>query len=371
MKILQILPSLDDGGVERGTVDSNRYYVQHGHESWVISAGGKRVAEITRDGGKHVTLDVKSKNPLTALPRAWALRKVLRQIRPDIIHFRSRVPGWLTLLANAAHDLKIPTVSTMHGLNHPCFYSSVMVRADQVVCVSTAGLAFVNEHYPWVNHDKITVIPRGVDLDTFNPDNLNHQWMKAFIQEYHLEGKFVATAIGRVSALKGIDTLVRAAAIVRKQLPQLAVLIVGAPQKNQENVMEALKVLTEELELSDCVHFTGSQRNVPEIAALSDVVCSCNTKKPESFGRTVAEALAMNTPVVAAKHGGVLDIIREGEDGFFFEPGNVSALCDALMAIKQSAFHDLRTHIAENFTADLLAQKTLAIYEALLQTQRA
>lgn len=367
MRILQILPSLDDGGVERGTVDSNRLYVAAGHESWVISAGGKRVAEIERDGGKHLTLDVKSKNPLTALPRTFALRRALRQIRPDIIHFRSRVPGWLTLWANAARDLKIPVVSTMHGLNHPCFYSSVMVRADRVICVSTAGLAFVNEHYPWVAAEKIKVIPRGVDLDTFSPDHLDTAWMKEFIQTHQLEGKFIATAVGRVSALKGIDTLVRATAELKDTLPELVALVVGGPQKNQEHVMDDLRTLADSLGISDRVLLVGSQRKIPEIAALSNVVCSCNTKKPESFGRTVAEALAMNTPVVAAKHGGVLDIIRDGVDGYFFEPGNATALAEVLLKVKQTTYGDLRTHIAENFTAACLAKSTLALYEEVLR----
>lgn len=366
MKILQILPSLDDGGVERGTVDSNRFYVEAGHESWVISAGGKRVKEIERDGGKHLTLDVKSKNPLTAFPRAMRLRKALRTIRPDIIHFRSRVPGWLTLWANATKDLNIPVISTMHGLNHPCFYSSVMVRAKRVICVSSAGLAFVNENYPWVDQAKLTIIPRGVDLNTFSPERLDYAWMKAFQQQYQLEGKFVATAIGRVSALKGIETLVRAVAVLKDIVPNLVVLVVGGPQKNQEHVLDDLHTLAETLGISDRVHFTGSQKNIPEIAALSSVVCSCNTKKPESFGRTVAEALAMNTPVIAAKHGGVLDIIREGEDGFFYEPGNADALAEVLQRIPTTQFKDLRQHIADNFTAARLAQKTLALYEEVL-----
>ena len=143
MRIVQVLPSLGDGGVERGTVDSNRLYVEAGHESWVISAGGPRAARIVADGGRHVTLDVRGKNPLSAPWRAWALRRALREIRPDVVHFRSRVPGWLTLWANRA--LGLPTVSTLHGLNHPGLYSSVMVRADRVICVSTAGRAFVEE----------------------------------------------------------------------------------------------------------------------------------------------------------------------------------------------------------------------------------
>ncbi len=366
MRILQILPSLDDGGVERGTVDSNRLYVEAGHESYVISAGGKRVAEIERDGGHHVVVDVRSKNPLTALPRMVALRRALRKIRPDVIHFRSRVPGWLTLWANAAKDLRIPTVSTMHGLNHPCFYSSVMVRADRVISVSTAGEAFIREHYPWVPTEKQRVIPRGVDVETFDPAKVDTAWIADFKKQFGLEGKFVAAAIGRISSLKGVDVLIRAVAELKETMPQLVALIVGGPQKHQENYIEELHALAEELGVTDRVIFTGSQKKVAEIDALADVLCSCNVRKPESFGRTVAEALAMNTPVVAAAHGGVLDIIRDGVDGFLVPPGDAKALAEALQKIEHTTFKGLREHITSTFTASCMAQSTLAIYDELL-----
>ncbi len=365
MKILQILPSLDDGGVERGTVDSNRLYIEQGHESWVISAGGKRVAAIEADGGHHMTVDVKSKNPLTALPRMWALRKALRKIRPDVIHYRSRVPGWLTLWANAASDLRIPTVSTLHGLNHPCFYSSVMMRADRVIAVSSVGAQFIRDNYPWVPEEKVTIIPRGIDLETFNPETVDSAWQREFAQAYDLEGKFVATAVGRVSALKGIDTLIRATALL-KDWEAFTAVVVGGPQKNQEHVLDDLKALADELGVAHKVRFTGSQRKVPEIAHLSNVVCSCNTKKPESFGRTVAEALAMNTPVVAAKHGGVLDIVRDEIDGYFYPPCDAEALAEALRKIPSLSTAGLRQHIDDNFTAPHMVNATLKIYQSLM-----
>lgn len=364
MRILQILPSLDDGGVERGVVDSNRLYVAAGHESWVISAGGRRVAEVARDGGRHVTLDVKGKNPLSAPLRMLALRRALRRIRPDVIHYRSRVPGWLALWANRARDLRLPTVSTLHGLNHPCLYSSVMVRADRVICVSSAGRAFVREHYPWVPEGRLAVIPRGVDLKTFDPARLDRAWMEAFRRERGLGGRFVAAAIGRVSSLKGVDVLIRAMAALRDR-QEVVALIVGGPQRHQENYMESLRRLARELGVEARVIFAGSQRKIPEIAALADVVCSCNVRKPESFGRTVAEALAMGTPVIAAAHGGVLDIVRDGRDGFLVPPGDPEALADAIRRVLGARFGGLRAHIAERFTAERMARDTLALYAGL------
>lgn len=364
MRILQILPSLDDGGVERGVVDANRLYVAAGHESWVISAGGRRVAEIVRDGGHHVTLDVKGKNPLSAPWRMMALRRTLRRIRPDVIHYRSRVPGWLTLWANRARDLRLPTVATLHGLNHPCLYSSVMVRADRVICVSTAGRAFVREHYPWVPEARLAVIPRGVDLAAFDPARVDAAWSADFRRAYGLEGKFVAAAIGRVSSLKGVDVLIRAVAALR-DWPELTALIVGGPQRHQENYMESLHALARELGVEGRVVFAGSQRKIPEIAALADVVCSCNVRKPESFGRTVAEALAMGTPVIAAAHGGVLDIVRPGQDGFLVPPGDVAALAEALRRVRGTTFTGLREGVAARFTAERMARDTLALYQTL------
>ena len=367
MRIVQILPALDDGGVERGTVDSSVRYVQAGHESWVISAGGKRVQDILRGGGKHVQLPVKSKNPLSVPWRVHLLRQALRRIRPDIIHYRSRVPGWLTRWANASADLRIPTVSTLHGLNHPGWYSRIMVRADRVVCVSTAGRAFVRQHYPEVPESRLVVIPRGVDLERFDPAHLDAEWTANFRERFGLEGKFVATAVGRISALKGLDVLLRAVAEARKEIPEIVALIVGDPQEGQERVFADLQQLVGELGIEANVRFAGSQRQIPEIDALADVVCSCNVKKPESFGRTVAEALAMDTPVIAAAHGGVLDIVREGVDGFLVPPGDSHALAQALIQIRRTPLRNLRQHIAENFTADRMVADTLALYNSLLQ----
>ena len=270
MRILQILPSLNDGGVERGTVDSNRLYVAAGHESIVLSAGGKRAARIEADGGRHVTLDVRSKNPLTAPFRAHALRRLLRALRPDLIHFRSRVPGWLTLWAN--RPLGIPTVSTMHGLNHPGLYSSVMVRADRVICVSTAGRDFVRAHYPWVPESRLTVIPRGVDLDAFDPARLDRAWMADFRKRWGLEGRFVAAAIGRVSRLKGVDVLIRAVAALKEEWPALTALVVGGPQKHQEDYLAELQALARDLGVADRVVFHGELHG----EALDRVAAACD-----------------------------------------------------------------------------------------------
>ncbi|MDT8423606.1 MAG: glycosyltransferase, partial [Desulfuromonadales bacterium] len=98
MKIVQLLPELNEGGVERGVVELSRELVKRGHESIVISNGGKQARQIALDGGEHIQLDLCSKNPLTAPIRILKLRRCLRELNPDIIHARSRVPAWLAWL---------------------------------------------------------------------------------------------------------------------------------------------------------------------------------------------------------------------------------------------------------------------------------
>jgi hypothetical protein len=83
MKIVQLLPELNEGGVERGTMELSRELVKLGHESIVISAGGKLKEQIKKDGGTHITFDVCSKNPFTVPVRMVQLRKILRELNPD------------------------------------------------------------------------------------------------------------------------------------------------------------------------------------------------------------------------------------------------------------------------------------------------
>lgn len=362
MRIVQIIPALNDGGVERGTAESNREYIRCGHTSIVISSGGRWVKTIEADGGKHYTMDVKSKNPLTFLPRMLQLRRLLREINPDVVHLRSRVPAWLHLFAN--RPLGIPSVATLHGLHSTGFYSSVITRFDRVICVGSQGVEYLKRYYH-VPEDKIDLIHPGIDATTFNPEKLDQAFMQNFVKEYYLSGKFVATAVGRITSLKGFEVLIRAVAELKESFPELVALIVGSVQQNQETYAAELKTLAETLGVTDRIHFTGSQTRVPEIYSLSNVVCSCNTHKPEAFGRTAVEALVMDRPVIAAAHGGMLDIVRDGVNGWLVPPGDSHALAEKLILAKTAQWHGLRDYALANFSMEQMTEKTLAVYRKI------
>lgn len=355
-----MLPELNEGGVERGVVELSRELVKRGHESIVMSAGGRLAEEIEKDGGRHIAIDLCSKNPLSASLRMKQLRKQLNALKPDVIHARSRVPAWLAYWAN--RSLHIPFVTTVHGFNSVSAYSAIMSRGDRVICVSGAIKHYIQKHYH-TPEERISVIPRGIDLEKFNPEQIDHAFMDAFIEKFDLKDKTVVATVGRITQLKDLETFIRAVSNVHQHIPDLAALIVGGVREDKQSYFASLKALVRELGLEDVVHFTGSQSNVAEIYALSDVVVS-SSKKPESFGRSVAEAIAMNTPVVATGHGGVLDIIQEGVNGYFYEPKDADALSQKIIAAQTLQF-DGYGYISKHFSLEQMVAKTLEVYRAL------
>lgn len=356
MKIVQILPELHEGGVERGTVELARELVKRGFESVVISNGGKLVKQLEAEGSLHVKFDVCSKNPFTALMRVYGLRKILKELKADILHVRSRVPAWLVYFAKKSLHVKI--VSTVHGFNSVSFYSSIMTKADSVICVSGAIKEYIQEHYN-TPRKKITLIPRGIDLEKFNPQNIDETFVQKFKDEFDLHGKFIVTTVGRITQLKDLETFIKAMALL--DIPNAIGLIVGGVREDKQNYFESLQELVKSLHVN--IIFAGSQEKVAEIYSLSDIVISAS-KKPESFGRSVAEALALGTPVIATNHGGVKDIIQENINGYFVPIGDEKTLSNKILIAKKLKFEGF-SYIQNNFSLQQMVEKTINIYKSL------
>jgi glycosyltransferase involved in cell wall biosynthesis len=361
MKVVQILPELNEGGVERGVVELNREFVSLGIDSYVISNGGKLSNQIDLDDGRHILFDVCSKNIFTSISRIFKLKKLLEKLKPDIIHVRSRVPAWLVFFANKNLDIKV--VSTVHGFNSVSFYSKIMTTSDSVICVSNSIKEYIQKNYK-TNSEKITVIPRGIDLELFNLSTIDQSFISDFKNQFNLNDNFVISSVGRVTQLKDYETFIKAVLIIKKEICNVKALIVGGVRSDKEDYLKSLKILIKELDLEDNIIFTGSQSKIAEIYALSNVVVS-SSKKPESFGRAVAESIALNTPVVATNHGGVKDIIIENENGFFFEVGNENELSQKILKSRNLEF-DGYTYISNTFSLENMVNSTINVYKKII-----
>jgi glycosyltransferase involved in cell wall biosynthesis len=121
--------------------------------------------------------------------------------------------------------------------------------------------------------------------------------------------------------------------------------------------------LVKDLKVEDVVAFAGGQTKIAEIYVCADVLTSNNSSKPESFGRTMAEALAMDCPVIATRFGGALDIVKEGVNGHFYNPGDVDQLAELLVESASRKFSGLREDALERFGLKQMVEKTIAVYE--------
>ena len=361
MHIVQIVPELNEGGVERGTVDLSRELVRHGYSSTVISAGGRLVPQIVSDGGRHVVHDVAGKNPLTAPVRALSLRRVLRGLMPDVLHARSRVPAWLVRLAK--RPLGVPWVTTVHGYNSVNRYSRVMTLGDRVICVSHGVSDFVREHYR-TPKNKIRVIHRGVDLSLFDPTKVDGASVELMRGELGLRGCFVVSLVGRITSLKDHPAFIRALGQLSRDRPVRG-LIVGSAQPGKAHYLQELRQLVSDLKLGDVIRFVPGTDGIAQIYAVSDVVVSSSIK-PESFGRTAVEAMAMNTPVVGTNHGGMTEIILDAQNGYLVPPGEPELLAEKLRLVAGKPFGELRSHVEKHFSLEQMVDKTLAVYREVL-----
>lgn len=357
MKIVQILPELNEGGVERGVVDISRALMRDNHESFIIARGGKLADTLEKDGAKFIPFDVKSKNIFTAFSRARGLKKILTQIAPDIVHVRSRVPAWLVKFAKNGQNFKV--VSTVHGLNSVNLYSKIMTDADKIICVSNFAKDYVVDNFK-ADESKIKVIFRGVDLSDF--DSKNYPSKKDLRDEMGLGNEFVLCVLGRITELKNIETAIKAVQILKANIPNIRLLVVGGASAKKQNYLKSLQEFALGLGLGENVRFVGSTSEPAKFYKLSDVVISASFR--ESFGRSVAEALALDTPVVASRSGGAVDIVIEGENGFLFEPKNPQELADKIIQAKGLKF-DGFGYVSNKFSFENMYNQTLEIYKNL------
>lgn len=361
MRIVQVLPELNEGGVERGTAELSRELVKRGFESVVISRGGKLVQQIEDEGGQHHAIDVCSKNPLTAWPRAIGLKKLLDGIDPDIIHARSRVPAWLCRLAN--RKAKRPFVTTVHGLNSISAYSRVMVSGDRVIAVGEPVRDHVCKGYN-IDPATITVIERGVDMNAFDPGNVDQAFIEAFKTEHGLSGKFIVASVGRVTYLKDYESLIKAIAKLAPKMPGLVALIVGGVHPEKQSYAESLKQLAESEGVADRVVFAGSQSKIAEVYALSDVVVNASLKMG-NVGRTIVEALAMNKPVIATTWPGLTDVVEDGRNGYVIPTQDPDALSEAISKLHKDLPSNIRATVPAKFTLDDMVDSVVKVYEDL------
>ncbi|MSR77863.1 MAG: glycosyltransferase [Candidatus Omnitrophica bacterium] len=371
MKVLQMLPSLEVGGVERGVVDLVRGMKRRGEETIVVSSGGELVKELQKAGVTHYTLPVHQKS-LASLRLISKLVQIIQQEGVDIVHARSRVPAWLGYFA--AKQAGVPFMTTCHGYYSTHFLSRVMGWGRRVIVISRVIGRHMIEDFG-VLPDKIRLIHRGVDLSQFS--GLSSPPDRQTGPKYDSVEKkpFRILNVGRLSPIKGQVEFLKAIHQLRCRCPNIEVLVVGSEGKGKIKYTSLIQKTITQLGLESCVKLLGTRRDIPELMQQSNLLV-LNTLVPEAFGRVIVEAGAMGVPVIATRLGGVLDIIDHEENGLLVTPGDTEELAAAMARFYEHRDlagefgAKLSTKVRAHFSMEGMLDETLAIYQELRQEKK-
>ena len=355
MNILQILPELNVGGVETGTLDLSRHLIRLGHKIVVVSNGGVLVKELQAYGAIHYQLPVHKKSLPTMIKMVRRLAQIIKEEKIEIVHARSRVPAWIAYFATRKTNTVFVTTCHGHYQRHP--FSYVMGWAKRVIVISNViGRHMVDDF--GVPYERIRLISRSVDLDKFKYMNPGEKRKR----------EFNVGIIGRITPLKGHLDFIKAMAKVARVVPELKVWIVGDVASSHQAYKEQLKLLVKRLGLWQATQFLGTQRDIPNILSNLDLLVLATTTH-EAFGRVIVEAQASGVPVVATRVGGVVDIIEDGSTGILIPPADPVNMAEA--AIKIYKDKELASRLAEEayrrvkekYSLELMVKNTLDVYQ--------
>jgi glycosyltransferase involved in cell wall biosynthesis len=360
LTVVQLIPALRSGGAERSALEIARALVQAGHRSVVISAGGRLVDQLKAEGSEHVTLDIGSKS-LRTLTKLGALRRVLRELKPDIVHARSRLPAWLGWWALKGMARRPHFITTVHGLNSPGRYSAILLRGERVIAVSQTMRDYVLSHYRWLEPARVRVIPRGIDPAAFpyghRPDDA---WQKAFFAEYPaLTGAPLLTLPARGTRLKGHHDAIELLADLKRRGIEARLLLLGVVEPGREAYLEELRELIRLRGVTSQVVMAPPRADIHDIYAVSTLILQLSNQ-PESFGRTVIEALSLCRPVLGYAHGGVGELLAELYPAGRVPPGDRERLVERAAELLRVA---PPISPLQSYRLIDMQQATLALYE--------
>lgn len=370
--VLQVLPALGGGGVERGTVEIAAAIAGAGGTALVASAGGRMAPLVERAGGRNIILPLDTRTPWNIWRNAARLAAVIRAERVEIVHARSRAPAWSAWLA--ARRTGVHFVTTYHAPygerpRAKRAYNAVMARGEIVIAISRHIAALVAARHG-VDPVRIRVIPRGVDPAAFDPAAVTPDRLARLDRAWRLPaGAPVLLLPGRLTRWKGQEVLIAALALMRRR--DAVAVLVGSAQ-GRHRFAAGLVDRATKAGVADRVRLVGHEDDMPAALLRADIVINASTD-PEGFGRVVIEAQAMARPVIATDHGGAAETVAHGITGWLVPPGDPAALAAALdgvldlPAARRAALGArARAAVAAQFSVEALQQATLRVYRDVL-----
>ena len=370
LTVMQMLPELDGGGVERGTLEMGKFLAEHGHKSLVVSEHGRLVPQLEKEGSHHIPMRVGAKSP-NVLRYFWPLRKTILKENIDILHLRSRMPAWVGYLVwkSLPKDQRPTLITTFHGFYSVNAYSAIMTRGDAIIAVSRSIQQHIFENYG--RSKNVILIFRGVDQTLFNPAAVSEDRIQRLADAWGISReKPVIMLPGRITRLKGQEIFLQALSLMTTNGYQAV--LVGDTEDNPSFTADLVRLMQNN-GLEGKVKLAGHCSDMAAAYLLADIVLSASSSEPEAFGRTTVEAMAMGKPVIATAHGGSLETVVHGETGWLIPPSDPVAMAKAMDTalglggeMLQQIGRAGQERVNAMFTTKSMCEQTLAVYRRYL-----
>ena len=366
--IAQILPALNTGGVERGVIEISKALIDNNFKSIVISSGGHMEAQLRRTGGTHYKLDVNSKNPFRWHKIRKELKIILKNENVDLLHLCSRAPAWIAF--PLGKTLKIPVITSVHMRFRKTnffkkIYNSILIKGDLVIAISKHIEICIKNTFPKVSH-KIKVVHRGVDLNLFDPLNINPARIIAQSKLIGLKDNVpVIIMASRPALWKGYSILIKALSKVNENFQCILIGAADGDKKFKDLLIN--KIIKYNLETK--VKLVQSSKDIQAAMILADLIVMPSIS-PEPFGRIIVEAQALGKIPIAFDHGGASETIIDGKTGFLAKALSAESLAEKILlalsmksAKRENMGNYSKKFVSKNFSHNKMCKLTLSIYK--------
>ena len=378
--ILQVIPSMELGGAEAGTIEISNYMRRKGWNVIVASSGGSLVSRLVLNGITHIKIPLNSKNPLIIILNIFRLAWIIKKYKVKIVHVRSRAPAWSCFYACSMFK-KIKLITTVHGAYSnqnffKNFYNSIMLKSIKIIAISKYVKNYLIKNYKISKRkiEQIITIPRGVDLNKFDPKKIDSKRLFKISNQWLVpDGALVILFPSRIAPFKGHITLLKALAILKKEKNLNFVCLMVGVAKKDSNYEKQISSIIEKNQLIENIRFPGICTDMPAAYKISDIVVS-PADKPEGFGRIIIESQSMNRIVLASAHGGSLELIKDNYNGFLFKPKDENDLASKLNKIislpqkrKNNIIKNANLLVKEKYDITKMCSLNFKLYNSLIQ----
>ena len=365
--ILQIVPQLKQGGVERGTLDIFRYLNKNQIKNYIFCENYDPDL-LTTDEKKSIYTSngLKFKKLLNFFKLNSILSDLVKANKINLVHISSRAPAFI--FYNNIKNKKINYVTSFHnpysGILLKKLYNSYLLKGDVVICNSNFTKNYLIKNFK-IEKKEIFSVPRGTDLEYFNPENISQFIIDDKKKSLDISKDDIVLSVpSRFSKWKGHKQIL---SFLSSQPPSIIkelklILIIDKSKLNEDAFYRDCDPL-----LKKNIRIINPTRNIKEIYAISDIIISCSLK-PEGFGRTISESLAMNKIPIGSNYGGVKEQLEQFDSKLLFNRNDLSSfnksLNHALILHRKKSFNG-RDYINHNYSLYKMLKDTLNIYSSL------